>query len=802
MLHPDFDFSWEHAASPDGPWAHLSVVRFRGREELSALYRYDLVLLARGAAAEVDPHDLVGARATLRIATLTTPAHKLVHGVVVEAEELGLVPEGMLYRAVLMPPLVRARHRTRSRIFLEKTMRQIVEAVLLGDPELVLDPAAVVEDDLGLTSTFAPAAEKLSWRVADPSRLDDPRVRGYCVQYDESDLAFVARILEEEGLSYHVENGTGLCLLVISDGDEGKARLDPFDPIGPGVPARHVGALKLGARLREKTVRLADYDWRKPALDLGAEAKGEREDLFEHRWPGGYGDDKALGEPLARARLDRFHVEASFATGEGQCRVLGAGSVFRLAHERDRYEGEYLVTKLDVRGEQGGVATVQAHAASDVPFACSFECARRGRGAVAEASRFRPARVTPRPRIVGTQTAVVTDEPSSKGAEIHVGGPPGAEIGCARLRFHWDRDATRLAKEPSSCWVRVSQTFAGQGEGAMWHPRVGCEVIVDFLDGDPDRPIVTGRVYNGQNRPPGPASGAATVSLFKSFSSPGGAVNNSFGFDDTAGSEQVAMNAGKDWNSTVGHDRNETIANDSTSSVSVDRTESTGSNRSTSVGSNNAETVGADESVAVTANQTISVGSNQTVGVGANQAITVGADRTDAVGANQTTTVGADDKLTVAANQTVGIGANQKVSVGANLEQSVGGTRTVSVTGVSAETVTSARTVTVTGPMTHTVTGPATLAASADVKQTAGAGYEIGSGAATKVIAGTEMTLTAGAAMKVQGADVTINAAGSITLSAGGSTIKIGGGGIEINGGAVKVAGGSVDVTGGVVNIN
>jgi type VI secretion system secreted protein VgrG len=802
MLHPDFDFSWEHAASPDGPWAHLPVVRFRGREELSALYRYDLVLLARGPAAEVNPHDLVGARATLRIATLAAPAYKLVHGVVVEAEELGGVPEGMLYRAVLMPPLVRARHRTRSRIFLEKTTRHIVEAVLLGDPELVLDQGAVVEEDLGLTSTFAPAAEKLCWRVADPSRLDDSRVRAYCVQYNESDLAFVARILEEEGFSYHVENGAGVCLLVISDSDEGKARLDPFDPLGPGVPARHVAALRLGARLREKTVRMADYDWRKPALDLGAEAKGEREDLFEHGWPGGYADGKDLGEPLARARLDRFHVEAEYATGEGHCRMLGAGSVFRLAHERERYEGEYLVTKLDVRGEQGGVATAQAHEASDVPFACSFECARRGRGAAVAVSRFRPARVTPRPRIVGTQTAFVTDEPSSKGAEIHVGGPPGAEIGCVRLRFHWDREDARLAKEPSSCWVRVSQTFAGKGEGAMWHPRVGCEVIVDFLDGDPDRPIVTGRVYNGQNRPPGPASGAATVSLFKSFSSPGGAVNNSFGFDDTAGSEQIAMNAGKDWNSTVGHDRNETIANDSTSSVGVDRTESTGSNRSTSVGSNNTETVGADESVSVSANQTISVGSNQTVGVGANQGITVGADRTDAVGANQTTTVGADDKLTVGANQTVGIGANQTVSVGANLTQSVGGTRTVSVTGASSETVTAARSVTVTGPMTHSVTGPATLDASADVKQTAGAGFSIQAAAALSTLSGGNTAIIAGGAVAVQGADVVINAAGSITLSAGGSTIKIGGGGIEINGGAVKVAGGTVDVTGGVVNLN
>src|SRR5580693_7936185 len=338
MTTSDFTFAWEHAASPDGPWAHLSVVRFRGREELSALYRYDLVLLARGAAAEVDPHDLVGARATLRIATLTAPAHKLVHGVVVEAEELGPVPEGMLYRAVLMPPLVRARHRTRCRIFHEKTTREIVDAVLQGDPLLALEDGATVVDDAGDTSSFHPASEAFCWRIDDASRIDDVRVRPYCVQYNESDLAFVSRLLEEEGISYHFENGAGVCLLVLSDGDDGKARLDPFEPLGSQHGPRHVGSAKLGARLREKKVRLGDYDWRKPKLDLAAVAVRGGGDLFEERYPGGYGDEKGLGEPLARARLDRYRIEAEYATFEGACRMLSAGSVFRLEHEKDRYE--------------------------------------------------------------------------------------------------------------------------------------------------------------------------------------------------------------------------------------------------------------------------------------------------------------------------------------------------------------------------------------------------------------------------------------------------------------------------------
>ena len=798
----DFTFAWEHASGADGPWFHLKVVRFTGREEIAALSRYELTLLARAPAPEVDPHDLIGARATLRIATLTAPAFKLVHGVIVEAEELGPVPEGMLYRAVLMPPLVRAQHRTRCRIFLEKTTREIVNAVLQGDPHLALEDGATVVDDVGDTASFDLAAEKFCWRIEDPSRVDDARVRSYCVQYNESDLAFVSRLLEEEGISYHFENGDGTCLLVLSDTDRGKARLDPFEPLGVHVLARHVGAVKLGARLREKKVQLGEYDWRKPKLDLAAETNGQREDLFEYRWPGGYADAKSLGEPLARARLDRYRVEAEYAAFTGWCRMLGAGSVFRLDHDKDRYEGEYLVTRIEVQGEQHGVATVQGATTSTHPFTASFECARRGHGAAIEASHFAPARVTPRPRIVGSQTAFVTDDPSSKGAEIHVGGPEGAEIGCVRLRFHWDTDEGRLGKEPSSCWVRVSQVFAGAGEGALWHPRVGCEGIGEHLDGDPDRPIVTGRVYNGQNRPPGPASGAATVSIMKSFASPGAGVHNEFGFDDTAGSEQVKMHAGKDWNSTVGHDRSEKVANDSTSEVGVDRTESTGSNRKTSVGANNTETVGADESVSVSANQTIVVGANQKITVGADQTESVAANRIDSVGANQITSVSADDKLTVGANQTIAIGANQRTSVGANVEESVGGTKTVAVAGASSETVTAARSVTVTGPMTHSVTGPATLAASAAVKQTAGAAFEIGSGGPTKVAAGSDLLFTAAATATFQGADVVINAGGSITLSAGGSTIKISGAGVEIKGSAVKVAGGSVDVSGSPVKLN
>lgn len=802
MITHDFSFSFEGADAPDGPWDHLHVVSFRGREEISALYRYEVTLLARAPAPEVDPYDLVSKRASLRIATLTRPEYKIVHGVIVEAEEVGPVPEGMLYRIVLAPPLARAGHRTRCRIFLEKTTRQVINAVLQGDPHLTRADGAVAPPDSGERDSFAPADEKFTWRLFDPARVDDPAVRPYCVQYNESDLAFVARLLEEEGIGYHVENGDGVCLLVLSDTDAGKAKLDPFDPLG-SAEARAVTAIKLGGRLRATKVRLQDYDWRKPALGLKAEAKGDADDLFEVHYPGGFSyDAPKQGDPLAQARLDRYHVEAEYAVASGRCRVLAAGSVFALEHQATRYEGEYLVTRLEATGEQQGVGSSISGATQREPYLVSFECARRGKGSAVVESRHRPSRVTPRPRILGSQTAFVTDEPSTKGKEIHVGGPKDAEIGCVRLKFHWDTDDARIAKEPSSCWVRVSQTFAGVGEGGVWHPRVGVEVIVDHLEGDPDRPLITGRVYNGANRPSAPASGAPTISSFKSFTSPGGGKFNEFSFDDAKGSEQIALHAAKDWKSEVGHDRAEHVTNNSSSGVDVDRSESTGNNRSTTVTANNTESVSGDESISVSGKQTESVGANQSITVGADQSLSVSANRTVSVGADQKVGVGANQTVSIGANDSLSVSANRTVAVGANLGETVGGNKSVGVSGNASESVSGTRSVSVSGTLTHTVSGAVALNGSANITQAAGADYAATAGGKAGVQAGSELKLVAGAQAILQGASVAINASGDIVLSAGGSSIKIGGGGVEINGGPVKIAGATVDVTGGMVNIN
>ncbi|UQA57638.1 type VI secretion system Vgr family protein [Polyangium aurulentum] len=720
MSNADFELACEGVGSAN-PWDALRVARFSGREEISSLYRYEIIVLA--SPEPMDVAALVGKRATLRIATLSTPAYKAVHGVVTEAEEIAVLPEGRTLRLVLMPPWARATHRRRCRIFLEKTLREIIDAVLTGDPLVQKAGAAAPEPDLG-GNDFSPAKETFAWRIEDASRLDSKRVRPFVVQYNESDFAFVSRLLEEEGIAYHVENGGDTSLLVLSDSDAGRPRLEPA-LVGAGIDGREVGRFFAGARLRPEAVVLGDYNWKQPGVEMVARAGGKSADLFEQVYPGGYPDEASQGKPLASALLERHKTEARFARGEGLLRVLSAGSILALEHHKARLEGEYLVTAIEVRAEQAGVLKSPAGGGMIEPFKVSFECARRGEGTSVQDSRFRPARVTPRPRILGSQTAVVTAEPSNKGAEIHVGGPNGINIGCVRLRFHWDTDGARLAKEPSSAWVRVNEPFAGSGMGGVWHPRVGTEVIVAFEEGDPDRPIVVGRVYNGDNRPH--RGGSPTVSTFKSNASPGGGVHNEITFDDTAGAELIYTNAGKDMETDVGNNRFESVA----------------ANASMTVGGNDTEQIGA--------NCTVTVGGDETVSVGGNDTSTIGGNCTVSIGANCTTNIGGSEVHVVGANQTITIGATHGEDIGGSVTETIGGTLTTNVAAAETENIGANRSTTIAGA--HTQSFGAT-----QTKDVGG----------NRELTCASLTTTVGASSKNDvGGKITTTVGGSHTLNAG-----------------------------------
>ncbi len=555
MTDTNLDFSWEMAAHPAGPWQQLRVVAAAAGEQVSGRYEYVVDLVRRPEGADVDVERMIGARATLRIRTQTTPAYRLLHGIILEAEEIAdAVREGQgpghdRYRVILGSPLERPNLMKKSLVFLEKSVREIVDATLkrqslgagLTPSEVAFADAA--EDD-GDVSAYVPFRTTFAWRLVDVSRVMDRAARPYVVQYQEGDLDFVARLLEHEGIGYHYEHRPGELCLVLSDFDRGRAWVSDDLPCAPALAGREIFGWRAGGRLRPRAVVLDDVDWERPDLELLAPSPSGMGEFTTIEQPGGYRASRQAGEKLAEKREQRLDSERRYAVATTSCRAIGAGSVIRVEHA-SRAPGRYLVTAAEVAanhhdGFVDGKETAPTYRAQLELLRCDDD----------GESHFRPARSTPRPRIHGTQTAWVTADPTSPTDEIHVGGP--ADIGCVRLRFHWDQDQSRCDMEPSSCWVRVSQIFAGgRGHGALWHPRVGDEVIVAYLDGDPDRPIVVGRVYNGRNLAPENATNRPTWSAIQSMSSPYDGNFNLIGFEDQQGSEQIVIHAAKDFVTNV-----------------------------------------------------------------------------------------------------------------------------------------------------------------------------------------------------------------------------------------------------------
>lgn len=614
-----FCFAWEGSGGID-PWAELLVLEAHGKEALSADYEYLIDLALADGAAEVDCIQMLGARATLRIRTDVQPAVRLVHGILSEVEEVG-VEKGMRLRVKLSPPYAKARLWKKSIIHVDKTIQEILERTLerTSSGMALTRSTDSRDDDPSDSSTYTPFKSTYALRISNSVRLQDPNARPYVVQYQESDLDFVARMLEEEGVSYHFEHTPSECVMVLSDSDFGRNDHHRVLSVGQDLLHRHVANLRLGGRLRPKAVVLRDYDHRKPDHELVAGSPGLGADSsgITVEEPARYQYSTELGEPLAKAREEQFDSERTFAALVSNCRAIGAGTLFTLDHAKAG--GVYLATRIEVHLKQ--LASFARH--EDDPYVVRLESLRAGEpGSDALESKFRPARRTRRPRIMGTQTAFVTAEPSQPSQEINVGGE--GDFGSVRLRFHWDL-GERDPSEPSSCWIRVSQMFAGgRGHGALFHPRVGDEVIVDYLEGDPDRPIVTGRIYNGKNLSPENATSRPTYSCIKSMTSPFNGNFNMIAFDDLQGEEKFIVHVAKDYVSNILHDSTRFVAN-------LDKVEIKG---------NQTTLIHGEQSFTVLSKQDITIGGDQTIGIAGGQSTGVVGNQTESIHGNQTVKVG------------------------------------------------------------------------------------------------------------------------------------------------------------------
>ena len=510
--------------------------------------------------------------------------------------------------------------------------------------------------------------------------------RTYCVQYRESDFNFVARLLEQEGIYWYFEHTDGAHKLILVDSSSahdaapGYETMTYVENAASAPDKEYISNWSFAESVKTGKTVLTSYDFERPSTSLEVETTHKRShELGDYEVFDFQGDyiQKADGTQYVDNRMEEHQARYLRVGGTSNALGLAVGCNVELKdHPRDDQNIKYLVTSMDVQAHVGNFDS-----GGD---AGSFTC---DLSAIPDAQQFRPPRRTPRPFVQGPQTAVVV-------------GPSGEEIytdkyGRVKVQFHWDRYGKKDDK--SSCWVRVSQPWAGKNFGMMHIPRIGQEVVVDFLEGDPDQPLITGRVYNAEQMPPWDLPANATQSGILTRSSKGGAYDNAnaIRFEDKKGAEQLWIHAEKnqdievenDETHWVGHDRTKTIDHDETTLVKHDRTETVGNNETITIGVNRVETVGNNETISIGVNRTEMVGANETITIGANRTISVGASetatvalqRTHAVGINETIAIGAAQEVVIGAAQSIAVGANQSTSVGINQSNSIGSNRSIDV---------------------------------------------------------------------------------------------------------------------------
>ncbi|WP_084736525.1 type VI secretion system Vgr family protein [Cystobacter ferrugineus] len=504
----------------------MRVIQFSGTEAMSSPFEFHLKLACENQS--LDFSDVVGKTALLTLMGELTP--RFVHGIVSRFEQVNELHRHAIYHASLVPQTWRLRHRHDCRIFQDETTPDIIKKVF--------EKAGVSSDHFkfSLSNTYEP--------------------RNYCVQYRESDWAFVSRLMEEDGIFYFFEHHADKHVLVMGDSVSANQPIPGGELLPFRRPANfvtnedHVQRFRFAEEIQPGTVSLRDFNFKKPDLSLHADGKAQVDaDLEVYDYPGEYqhpGEgSSAKGKSLAKLRLEEWQASRKVGQGESDCERFCPGSLFTLAeHSRADYNARYLLTSVGHYGHQSQVLDEES-SGGDFNYSNNFTC-------IAEQTPFRPPRTTPRPQVRGVQTAVVV---GPSGEEIYTD-----EFGRVKVQFHWDRQGER--NERSSCWIRVSQLWAGESWGAMFIPRIGQEVIVDFIEGDPDRPIITGRVYNGANPVPYPLPDEKTKSTIKSNTSLHGNGYNELRFEDKKGQEQIFMHAQRNMDKHVKNDSLENILHD------------------------------------------------------------------------------------------------------------------------------------------------------------------------------------------------------------------------------------------------
>lgn len=799
-------------------WDGFWVVDFHGVEEIARPFRYVITLARPGEMEPLDLEKMLDAPASLAVRHIGGGAFTLRHGVIAEVVEVERTETVAVYQVMLVPHLERAAHRVHCRTFVDRTLADVLSSVLrnasVDRPEgpgglSESSDGALLEDAPVLAESYEAPAASFRWELRDArshDRLQTKGLREYVVQYAESDLDFVSRTLEEEGLSYFFEHGVGRVVMHITDAPA-EVSLAPerraVRRLGVGLTMVPFGeelvrSYQEARRTRPRSVTMRDYHWRRPDLPLEASRRagaGPDGGGFSHfEFPAR--DEELLDDPCghpASVKLERFEAERCLSDGAGNIRSLAAGERFTLTDAHG-------VTTLDLLTQRVVVEAVQHEmpgtALDTMPFGESGRTARKAPfyetrfRALPASVAYRPPRATPKPRIHGVQTAIVTDHEGKAG--------PTPEIHCddwarVRVRFPWDE---REDEQPSSGWIRVSQIWAGAGFGGLFTPRVGQEVLVAHLQGDPDAPTVVGRVYNAKNPLPLNAGRTPEQSTIRTQSTPEAEGSNEIRFNDLAKAEQIYVHAQRDLDEVALRDHTTVIGNDQSNKVERDQ-----ENR---VGKSRVHHVGEDE--------TLTIGGKRKRDVGGDEEVTIGGDRKVAIGGALTTSVAGDEERTVDGEQTLSVGKSRSATIDQDDKLDVGGARNITVGGDRNLQVSGGQTIEVGADESVHVSGARTLVVDKDHGIEAGGELSSSAGKAHRFTS-EDFAIEAKKAIKAECKTATVTCSDSFKLEVGSAVIEVGPGFVRIDNGAgasITLSGGSAvvhadgrtTVVGGMVDIN
>ena len=503
--------------------ANVLVLRnFTATEELGRLFQIDAELLSENF--NISFPDIVGQNVTIRLNTIQA-APRFFNGHVRAFRQTGAVGRLAHYHTVIVPKLWFLTRTADCRIFQNKKVPDIVKEVL--------QDRGITEIEDTLTASYP------QWE--------------YCVQYRETDFNFISRLMEQEGIHYYFKHAQGKHTLVLADGDSSHPTFSGYADMAfhqEGLGVVNLQGIKewtMAQEVQPGSYVLNDYNFETPKTDLKAPANIDRQNVESkheiYDYPGEY-DKFDDGKRYARTRIEEVQSGFETAYGGGDVRGVAVGFKFKLGGApRSDENTNYLVVSTSTHAESEGFLP-DGGADGAAAFECSFT-------AIRATTPFHPARLTPKPLIQGAQTAVVT---GPKGEEIYTD-----KYGRIKVQFYWDRKGKH--DENTTCFIRVAEPWAGKRWGSTFTPRIGQEVVVNFLEGDPDQPLIIGSVYNGDQMPPYLGEGLdgkhkhdPKVSGVKSCSTKGGQGYNELRFDDNKGKEQIFLHAEKDLDTRVRND--------------------------------------------------------------------------------------------------------------------------------------------------------------------------------------------------------------------------------------------------------